>query len=137
MGKRARGAQGLSSKALRELHAAARKAVRTEEPTDEEKFDEHASAVAQRVYNAARESRASGEAGGVSPLLWAPLAVAAEMMAAVVMEAYSLPGGEETAIDVAAYFVAGFLSGGHGFDVEHFEAWRGRPSADAAEVEPG
>jgi hypothetical protein len=87
--------------------------------------------VAQRVYVAALEARASGEAGDVSPLLWAPLVTAAEMMAAVVVAANDLDAGdEELRVDIAAYFVAGFVAGGRGFDRAHFDAWRARPTHD-------
>jgi hypothetical protein len=83
--------------------------------------------VAQRVYVAALEARASGEAGDVSPLLWAPLVTAAEMMAAVVVAANDLDAGdEELRVDIAAYFIAG----GRGFDRAHFDAWRARPTHD-------
>lgn len=113
MGKRGRAA-GITNAALR---AAARRVAQE---------DEHAAAVAQRVYNAIEEATRTGEAGDVSPLLWGPLAVAGEMMAKVVVRAHGLPADEDTLVDVAAYFVAGFLSGGHGFDRAHFEDWQQR-----------
>lgn len=113
MGKRAR-AKGVSAAAVRAARAAA------------VQHDEQAAQVSQRVYHAIVEGKRTGEAGDVSPLLWGPLAVAAEMMAVVVARANGLPEDEQTLVDVAAYFVAGFLSGGHGFDFEHFEQWRRR-----------
>lgn len=124
MGKR-RG--GLTYAALKVARAAA------------QQQDERAAQVSQRVYNAIVEAKASGESGDVSPLLWGPLAVAAEMMASVVVRANELgERDEELHVDVAAYFVAGFIAGGHGFDAEHFGDWRRRADAGVApEVEPG
>jgi hypothetical protein len=131
-------ARPLNSKTMREAAVAARAAVRARVVEREGESDPDAAAVAQRVYNACVEAKATGEAGDVSPVLWAPLAVAAEMMARVVIRANGLSDTEEMHVDVAAYFVAGFLSGGHGFDHEHFERWRRQSNADAtSEVEPG
>lgn len=121
MGKRARG-HGITAAAVRAARAAA------------VQQDEEAAQLAQRVYNAAVEAKRTGEAGDVSPLLWAPLAVAGEMMAVVVARANGLPQDEQTLVDVAAYFVAGFLSGGHGFDFEHFEQWRRRSTEVAQDA---
>lgn len=129
---------GLSSKALRDAAAAAAAGVRDRAASRAAAAErEHplAAQVAQRVFNAVVEAERSGESGDVSPVLWAPLAVAAEMMAQVVVEANGLPATEEMHVDVAAYFVAGFLSGGHGFDRAHFDEWRRRSYADG--VEPG
>ncbi|MGH2897905.1 MAG: hypothetical protein ACRDMZ_04470 [Solirubrobacteraceae bacterium] len=113
MGKRARG-KGITAAAVRVARAAA------------VQQDEQAAQVSQRVYNAIVESKRTGEAGDVSPLMWGPLAVAGEMMAVVVARANGLPQDEDTITDLAAYFVAGLLAGGHGFDFEHFEGWRRR-----------
>lgn len=141
MAKRRKGGP-LNSQALRDAAAAARAGVEQRVTARAAAADrEHplAAQIAQRVYNAVVEAEQSGEAGDVSPLLWAPLAVSAELMAQVVVKANRLEGTEEMHEEVAAYFVAGFLAGGLGFDFEHFEQWR-RRSADAAthdEVEPG
>jgi hypothetical protein len=122
MGKRARKG-GVTNAAVRAARAAW------------QQQDDGAAAVAQRVYNAVHEAKTTGEAGDVSPLLWGPLVVAAEMAAAVVVKANGLPDTEEQRIEVAAYFTAGFLSGAHGFDFAHFERWRQR-TADGAEQDP-
>jgi hypothetical protein len=137
---------GLSSRMLREAAQAARRLADSRETerraSAEGEFPE-AAQTAQRVFQVAVEARRSGESGDVSPVLWAPIVVASEMMAAVVVRAYELPGGEETLYDVAAYFTAAFIAGGHGFDRAHFEAWRARSQADtsdggdALDVEPG
>ncbi len=111
MGQRSR-RRGLSGAAVRAARAAGRER------------DEAAAATAQRVYNAIVEARASGESGDVSPVLWGPLTVACEIVAQVVVKAEGMPGDEETLVDVAAYFAAGFIAGGQRFDREHFEAWR-------------
>lgn len=125
---------GLSSRVLREAAHEARTAVR-ERAAARVDAEQHpdAAAVAQRVYNAAVEAKRTGEAGDVSPILWAPLAVAAEMMATVVCEANRLDP-DEYLIDVAAYFTAALLAGGHGFDFAHFEQWRRRTEAGDGEA---
>lgn len=124
-------------KPLRELaRSAARAAGAAAARAPEE--DPEAAQLAQRVYNAVREARRTGESGDVSPLIWAPLAVAAELMAVVVIESNGLPKTEEMHVDVAAYFTAGFIAGGHGFDFAHFEQWRRRSvEGDAPDIEPG
>lgn len=126
MGRRAR-AQGITGAALR----AARR--------DRDRHDGSARTIAQRVYNVAHEAKTSGEAGDVSPLLWAPLVVAAEMAAVVVCKAGYVDDTEEMRQEVAAYFVAGFIAGAQRFDREHFEKWRSAASeaAGAEEMEPG
>lgn len=116
MGRRARAA-GVSNASVR----AARRAWREQ--------DDEAAALAQRVYNVVREAERTGEAGEIHPLLWAPLVVATEMGAQVVVHANRLD--PELTDDVAAYLVAGLLSGVQLFDFEHFEAWRKQADAVA------
>lgn len=120
MGRRSRAA-GVTNAAVR----AARRAWQAQ--------DDEAAALAQRVYNIVREAEHSGEAGEIHPLLWAPLVVAAEMGAQVIVRANRLDA--ELADDVAAYLVAGLLAGVQGFDFEHFEAWR--KQADAVTHDEG
>lgn len=110
---------------------------------EHESHDKAAAKVAQRVYNVVHEAKETGEAGDVSPLLWAPLVVASELAAVVIAKSQGLDSeDEELLTDIAAYFVAGMLAGVQGFDREHFEAWREAASTAAQEgaheqVEPG
>lgn len=122
MGKRAR-RSGISNAAVRVARAAFMAA------------DDEAAAVAQRVYNATHEAKTSGECGDVSPLLWGPVVVAAEMAAAVVVRMDGLKADD--AEDVAAYFVAMQLAAAQFFDFAHFERWRRGDVAGEGGLEPG
>lgn len=95
--------------------------------------DEESSLIAQRVYHAARELKSNDEPDPLPLAIFAPLTVAAETAAPGALKLAGIEPTEELALELAAYFVAGFREMVVMLDPAHFEAWRNETNASATD----
>jgi hypothetical protein len=92
--------------------------------------DQEAADIARRVYHAAREMKAGDEPEPLPLAIFAPLTIAAETAAPVLLHILGRELTEENAIEAAAYLVAGFREMVVALYPEHFERWRSIADAE-------